>query len=151
MCAKSLQSCPAFCNLWTIAHQATLSMGLPRKEHQSGLPCPPPGGLPNPGTERVSFASPALARRFFTPGATWEAPISCLSLLPNDSGRSRRLEIFKQEAGDMGGHLCTWGPHGALLSSTLTLASKGSTRGQRVSPGAQVWREEQRGWTRPLV
>ena len=29
----------------------------------SGLPCPPPGDLPNPGTEPTSFMSPALADR----------------------------------------------------------------------------------------
>ena len=80
-------------------------MGLAREEHWSGLPCPPPGDLPNPGIERVSFASPALAGRCFTPGATWEALVSCLSLLSNDSGKSRTLEIFKQEAGVVEGPL----------------------------------------------
>ena len=29
--------------LWTIARQASLSMGVSRQEYQSGLPCPPPG------------------------------------------------------------------------------------------------------------
>ena len=33
--------------LWTVAHQAPLS----RQEYWSGLPCPPPGDLPNPGME----------------------------------------------------------------------------------------------------
>ena len=80
-------------------------MGLTRQEHWNGLPCPPPGDLPNPGIERVSFASPVLAGRCFTPGATWEALVSCLSLLSNDSGKSRRLEIFKQEAGVVEGPL----------------------------------------------
>ena len=36
---------------WTVAHQAPLSMGISRKEYWSGLPCPPPGHLPNPGIE----------------------------------------------------------------------------------------------------
>ena len=35
-------------------------MGFPRQEFWSGLPCPPPGDLPNPGTETVSLLSPAL-------------------------------------------------------------------------------------------
>ena len=35
----------------TIACQATLSMGFSRQEYRSGLPCPPPGDLPNPGIE----------------------------------------------------------------------------------------------------
>ena len=33
----------------TVARQAPLSMGLSRQEHWSGLPCPPPGDLPDPG------------------------------------------------------------------------------------------------------
>ena len=40
--------------LWTVAHQAPLSMGFSRQEYWSGLPCPPPGDLPNPITEPAS-------------------------------------------------------------------------------------------------
>ena len=43
--------------LWTITHQAPLSMGFSRQEYWSGLPCPPPGDLPDPGIES---RSPAL-------------------------------------------------------------------------------------------
>ena len=42
---------PLFVTLWTIAHQALLSMGFPRQEYCSGLPCPPPVEFPNPGIE----------------------------------------------------------------------------------------------------
>ena len=41
----------------TAARQAPLSTGFSRQEHWSGLPCPPPGDLPNPGVEP---GSPAL-------------------------------------------------------------------------------------------
>jgi len=34
---------------WTVAHQAPLSMGLPRPKYWSGLPFPSPGNLPDPG------------------------------------------------------------------------------------------------------
>ena len=37
--------------LWTVAHQAPLSMGFSRQEYWSGLSCPPPGDHPNPGIE----------------------------------------------------------------------------------------------------
>ena len=37
--------------LWTAASQAPLSMGFSRQKCGSGLPCPPPGDLPNPGME----------------------------------------------------------------------------------------------------
>ena len=47
--------------LWTVAHQAPLSMGFSRQEYWSGLPCPPPGDLPDPGIEYTSLMSPALA------------------------------------------------------------------------------------------
>ena len=46
-----------FVTLWTITHQAPLSMGFSRQEYWSGLPCPPPGDLPDPGIEP---GSPAL-------------------------------------------------------------------------------------------
>ena len=36
---------------WTVACQAPLSMGFSRQEYWSGLPCPPPGDLLNPGIE----------------------------------------------------------------------------------------------------
>ena len=62
-----------FVTPWTVAQQAPLSMGLTREEYCSGLPFPPLGYLPDSGTEPVSLASPALAGRFFTACATWEA------------------------------------------------------------------------------
>ena len=37
-----------FATLWTTAHQALLSMGFSRQGYWSGLPCPPPGDLPDP-------------------------------------------------------------------------------------------------------
>ena len=46
--------------LWTVARQAPLSVELSRKECWSGLPCPPPGDLPDPGLEPESPVSPAL-------------------------------------------------------------------------------------------
>ena len=61
-----------FAALWTVACQAPLSMGFPRQEYWSGLPCPSPGDLPEPGIEPTSLMSPALAGRFFTTSATGE-------------------------------------------------------------------------------
>ena len=67
MCAKSLQSRLTFCD------KAPLSMGFSEQEYWSGLPCPPPGDLPDPGIEPASPESSALAGGFFTtesPGST---------------------------------------------------------------------------------
>ena len=44
---------------WTVAHQAPLSMEFSKQEYWSGLPCPLPGDLLNPGTEPTSPASQA--------------------------------------------------------------------------------------------
>ena len=48
-------------------------MGFSRQEDWSGLPCPPPGALPDTGIKPASVTSPALAEGFFTTSATWEA------------------------------------------------------------------------------
>ena len=62
MHAQSLSHVQLFVTSWVVAIQAPLSMGFPRLEYWSGLPFPPPGDLPNSGTEPVS---PALAGGFF--------------------------------------------------------------------------------------
>ena len=62
-----------FATLWTVTLQAPLSMGFSKQEYWSGLPCPPPGDLLDPGTEPTSRRLPAMAGRFFTISATWEA------------------------------------------------------------------------------
>ena len=46
--------------LWTVACQATLSLGFSRQEYWSGLPFPLPGDIPDSGIELKSLASPAL-------------------------------------------------------------------------------------------
>ena len=68
--------------LWTAACQTLLSMEFSRKEYRSGLPCSPPGDLPNPGIEPASLTSPALAGQLFTTSTTQEA---LLNGLPNSS------------------------------------------------------------------
>ena len=59
---------------WTVAQQAPLSMGSSRQEYWSGLPCPPPGDLPDPGIKPMSPVSPALGNGLFTISITREAP-----------------------------------------------------------------------------
>ena len=58
VCVLNLFSCVRlFVILWTVACQVPLYMGFSRQEYWSGLPCPPPGDLPDPG---VKPSSPAL-------------------------------------------------------------------------------------------
>ena len=57
MKVKSLSPVRLFATPWTVAYQASPSMGFSRQEYWSGLPFPSPGDLPDPGIEA---GSPAL-------------------------------------------------------------------------------------------
>ena len=61
VCAQSLGHVWLFVAPWTVAHQASLSVGFSRQEEWSGIPTP--GDLPNPGIEP---RTPASASGFFT-------------------------------------------------------------------------------------
>ena len=63
-----------FVILWTVTHQAPLSVEVSRQEYWSGLPYPPPGNLPDPGIKPGSLMSPALAGEFFSTSAPWVKP-----------------------------------------------------------------------------
>ena len=54
-----------FVTLWTIVHQASLSMEFFKQKHWSGLPFPSPGDLPKPEIEPTSLTSPAWAGRLY--------------------------------------------------------------------------------------
>ena len=56
-CGLSYMAGGDFVAPWTIAYQASLSMGFSRQEYWSGLPFPSPGDLPDLGMEP---GSPAL-------------------------------------------------------------------------------------------
>ena len=55
-----------FTTQWTIALHDPLSMRFSGQEYWSGLPCPHPGDLPNPGIELISVRPSALVGGFFT-------------------------------------------------------------------------------------
>ena len=87
--SHDLLNLPRFLHVYVLSHfsrgqlcatlcQAPLSMGFSRQEYWSGLPCPTPGDLPDPGIEPESLTSPALAGRFFTTSATWEPKVVSL-------------------------------------------------------------------------
>ena len=63
----------SFVTPWTVDCQAPLSMGFSKKECWSVSSCPPPGDLPDPGTEPLPLMSLALGGRFLPavpPGKT---------------------------------------------------------------------------------
>ena len=82
--------------LWTVARQAPLSTGFPRK--LEWLPSPPPVDLPGPGMEPTSLECPALAGGFFT--------TEPLGAAHEQHNRGERVEPA-----------CPWEGHRALLLS----------------------------------
>ena len=71
MCAKSFQLCLTLRDAMDCSPPDSSVHG-DSQEYWSGLPCPPPEDLPDPGIEPTSLMSPALAGGFFTISATWE-------------------------------------------------------------------------------
>ena len=65
LCLVSLSCVQLFVAPWNVACQAPLSMEFSKQEYWSGLPFPPPRGLPDPGLKPTSLKSPALAGRLF--------------------------------------------------------------------------------------
>ena len=81
-----------YATLWTVAHQAPLSMGFSRQEYRNGLPFPPPGDLPDPGIETASLASTPLAGGFFTTGPPGKPMNELLSLRVREIGLRANTE-----------------------------------------------------------
>ena len=71
-----------FAALWAVALQAPLSVGFSRQEYWTGLPCPLPGDLSDPGIDPASLMYLALVGGFFTTSTSWEALI--VGLLRNN-------------------------------------------------------------------
>ena len=70
MHAKSLQLCLTFCKPMDCSPPGSFIFS--RQEYWSGLPCPPPGNVPNPGIELTpSLRSPPSAGTFFTARTTY--------------------------------------------------------------------------------
>ena len=69
---KSLSRVRLFATPWTVAYQASPSMGFSRQEYWSGLPFPSPGDLPDPGIKPGFPALEADALTSEPPGKTVE-------------------------------------------------------------------------------
>ena len=65
-----------FATLWTVACQASRSMGFSRQEYWNGLLFSLPGDLPDSGIKPTSITSPAFADGFFSTSITWESFVS---------------------------------------------------------------------------
>ena len=71
-CCCLVTKSDSFATPGTTAHQALLSMRFPRQEYSSGLPCPSPGDLPDPGIEPMSPAWLADSLPLSHQGSPWE-------------------------------------------------------------------------------
>ena len=88
------QPCPTLCDPMDCSPPgSSVQWGFPRQEYWSGLPCPPPGDLPNPGIEPRSPTLQAGATQGsprilewvaypFSRGSSWPrnpARVSCIA------------------------------------------------------------------------
>ena len=118
--------------LWSVAHQAPLSMGFPRQEYWSELPFPSPGDFPDPGIKPASSVSPALASRFFTTEPLGKPPVSFLNIayLPPLQFGERTRDCSPGQAGKEGPHLARTGASQGFprAAASMGLFSRCTTR-----------------------
>ena len=82
MHAHLLSRVQFFVALWTVAYQTPLSMIFSTQEYWSGLPCPPPGDLPDPGSEPASLTSLLQLQAGSLPLVSPGKPLYNLYILP---------------------------------------------------------------------
>ena len=106
-----------FETLWTVAHQAPLSMGFSRHEYWSGLLFPSPEDLPDPGTEPGSSA------------------LQADSLLSEPPGRPCERDKLRQR-GKAEGFLFLWvcGRGSSRCICPVQCPQAGGTRGLQANP-----------------
>ena len=81
VCVTHFSCVQLFATPWTIACQAPLSTEFSRQEYWSGLPFPPPGDLPDPGTEPRSPILQEDSLPSEPPGKPKNIGVGSLSLL----------------------------------------------------------------------
>ena len=91
-----------------------LSMGFSRQECWNGLPFPPLGDLPNPGTEPTSLESPALAGGYFT----IEPPVGPYSKKTRWRSGDRASDVAGNEVS------CKWRTMSAVIKIRLILSPR---------------------------
>ena len=129
---------------WTVALQAPLPMEFSRQEYWSGLPCPPPGEIPDPGIKPRSPALQADSLPSQTPGMIcnknsadvdstvrwWMWLLGCAALsnrspLTSTPG-SAQPRLWNQPHWELGINISSsarclpWGSAASLLNSTIS-------------------------------
>ena len=90
MKVKSLSHVRVFATPWTVAYQASPSMGFSRQEYWSELPFPSPGDLPNPG---IKPGSPTLEADALTSEPPGKPIKNCSSKDCSEDKKIKYLQI----------------------------------------------------------
>ena len=117
-CMYVLSHVQLFSTLWTVALQASLSMGFSRQESWSGLPFPPSGDLPDSGIKPPSSVSPVFQQVLYSLSHRG----SPLLLKPTcKSPRSCAFWPMRGSAGMLASHLCPQIPEPKKQEADLSL------------------------------
>ena len=112
MCECMLSCVQLFVTPGTVAHQAPLSMGLPRQEYWSRLPFPPPGDLPDPGIKPSVFC---IGRQILHLCTNLTKPLTHVSIMRTELTAGHPVGS---------GEVLSWGNyHPALVMGTKSLRS----------------------------
>ena len=96
---KSLQFC---LTVFNCMDSSPLPMGFSKQEYWYEFPFPPPGYLPDPGSEPTSLISTALTGEFFTVNAIWRSSQSILKeICPGCSLEGLMLKLKLQYSGHL--------------------------------------------------
>ena len=94
--------------LWNVAHQAPLFLGFSRQEYCSGLACPPPRDLPNPGIKPRSLTSQADSLPSKPSGKAKNIGVGNLSLLQGRSPGSSQPRNWTRVSCIAGRFFTSW-------------------------------------------
>ena len=95
MGAQLLQSCPTLSDPMDCSPPGSSSMEFFRQEHCSGLPCSPPGDLPNPGIEPVSVS--CIFWRLIYPLSHWKAHRYSINGIWTGCSKKKSIERAKKD------------------------------------------------------
>ena len=147
LCAQSLSCVRVFAMPWTVAHKAPLSMGFSRQEYWSGLPCPPPGGLPNPGIEPKSPPLQAVSLPSEPPGKESPCEGTGVLLIRPGTGSLRSRPVQSS-------CLPGAGPVSETVKSPLWVLDTNPARAQTLfaclQPESEAWGRKQAQYTQCL-
>ena len=94
VCVKLLHLCSTLCDPKDYSPPGSSIHGILQARILEWVAVPSPGDLPNPGIEPTSLTPSALAGRFFTTSATWEALLGTNQIRLCSRGRQHSPSFF---------------------------------------------------------